>query len=140
MKKATRIMKTFPPPAFRRLKPLKPRARQAGFTLVEIMIVVLILGMLLNIAAPAFIYARDNGQQKACLANLRNITMAKEQYAIQNNVAGTVTPTWSNLSPYVKSNTQPTCPTTNQVLNLNAVNSKPTCPYGGPAGLPHVSP
>lgn len=130
-------MKTFPLSAARRRR---TRARQAGFTLVEIMIVVLILGMLLNIAAPAFIRTRDGGQQKACLANLRNLTMAKEQYAMQNNVAGTVIPTWGNLSPYVKSNTQPMCPTTNQVLNLNAIDIKPTCPYGGPAGLPHVSP
>lgn len=131
------IMKTFPLPAPRRLK---PRARHAAFTLVEIMIVILILAMLLNIAAPAFIRARDSSQQKACLANLRNITMAKEQYAMQNSVAGTVTPTWTNLAPYVKSNTQPMCPTTNQVLNLNAIDIKPTCPYGGPAGLPHLAP
>lgn len=117
----------------------RSRKNTGGFTLVEIMIVVLIIGILLNIATPGFIHARDSSWQKACCANLHNIELAKEQFAIDNNSAGTYTPVWSDLSPYLESGyTEPLCPATGAVYDFNEIDTEPVCTYGGPPGLPHA--
>lgn len=60
--------------------------RKRAFTLVEIMIVVLIIGILMAIAIPNFVRARENGQQKTCMANLRTIEQAKEIYTYTNSL------------------------------------------------------
>jgi prepilin-type N-terminal cleavage/methylation domain-containing protein len=56
--------------------------RKAGFTLVEIMIVVAIIGLLAAIAIPNFVRARTTAQQNACINNLRQIDGAKQQWAL----------------------------------------------------------
>jgi Tfp pilus assembly protein PilE len=103
------------------------------------MIVVFIIALLLNIAAPGFIHARDVGWQRTCCTNLHNIGLAKEQFAIDNNAANTYTPVWSDLSQYIQAgSTAPLCPATGAVYELNDINTNPVCTYGGPTGLPHV--
>lgn len=54
-----------------------------GFTLVEIMIVVAIIGIIIAIAVPAFLRARENARGQACQENLSKIDGAKEQYALE---------------------------------------------------------
>lgn len=59
------------------------RSRRGGFTLIEIMIVVVIIGVLLSVAMPGFTKARDNTRLKSCLKNMQIISWAKEEYAIE---------------------------------------------------------
>ena len=68
--------------------------RKAGFTLVEIMIVVAIIGLLASIAVPNFVRARSRAQTDSCLNNLRQIDAAKQQWALENGKAPGDTPEW----------------------------------------------
>jgi len=85
-----------------------------GFTLVEIMIVVAIIGLLATIAMPSFIKARVTTRTNICINNLRQIEYAKDQWAIENNAGTSDTPTETNLDSYIKGS----------IANIN-------CPEGG---------
>ena len=64
------------------------KMNRKGFTLVEIMIVVAIIGILAAIAIPNFIKSRKESQKNACLANMKQIFGAAEQWKLAGN-AGT---------------------------------------------------
>src|SRR3977135_1859844 len=86
---------------------------RAGFTLVEIMIVVAIIGLLAAIAIPNFVRARTTAQQNACINNLRQIDGAKQQWALENKVSATQTPGDTDIQPYMgrgSAGTLPNCP------------------------------
>lgn len=77
--------------------------KNKGFTLVEIMIVVLIIGILLAIAVPNFVKARQNSRVQTVVGNLKQIESAKEQWAMDTGAASTATPTSADLEPtYIK--------------------------------------
>ena len=80
----------------------KLNAKRGGFTLVEIMIVVAIIALLAAIAVPNFLRARKRSQATSIVEELRIVDAAKDQYAIERNVAGGATIIGSDLAPYVK--------------------------------------
>ena len=107
--------------------------KKHGFTLVEIMIVVAIIGLLAAIAIPSFVKARRNSQTNACINNLRQIDGAKQQWAIETNQVETATPNWTGCQPYIKGGlAKCICPADqaqahSTSYNVLAVNTDPTC-------------
>ena len=71
----------------------KRTSRQGGFTLVEIMIVVAIIGLLASIAIPNFVKARTTAQMNACISNLRQIDGAIQLWAAETKQGETATVT-----------------------------------------------
>ncbi len=110
-----------------------------GFTLVEIMIVVLIIGILLAIAVPNFIRARESSRAKSCIANLKQIDSAKEQWAMDNKQAAGATPADSDLYTVYTKNT-PACPS-NGTYTIGSIGENPSCSVGVQSGYnDHVLP
>lgn len=84
--------------------------KKLGFTLVEIMIVVAIIGLLAAIAIPSFVKARNQSQQNACVNNLRIIDAGKEQSAMAERLTDGDTVATATVNDYIKGNTTPSCP------------------------------
>ena len=102
----------------------QPNAKSAGFTLVEIMIVVAIIGLLAAIAIPNFVSARARAQANACINNLSKIDGAANQFALeQNKKTGDAISYPADLTPYIR---------------LNSAGSIPPCPAGGAYADPTV--
>jgi prepilin-type N-terminal cleavage/methylation domain-containing protein len=91
-------------------------SRRAGFTLVEIMIVVAIIGLLAAIAIPNFVHSRAKSQATACINNMRQIDSAIQQFAMEKDLAPGAAVNLTDLTSYIK---------------LNSAGSIPGCPAGG---------
>ena len=101
--------------------------RKSGFTLVEIMIVVAIVGMLAAIAIPNFLKSRGIAQKDACIANLKQIEGAKATWALERKKAKTDIPGATDLygaANYIRD--EPFCPA-NGTYSFEEVRLKPTC-------------
>ncbi|GAB4462987.1 MAG: hypothetical protein OHK0029_30880 [Armatimonadaceae bacterium] len=102
-----------------------------GFTLIEIMIVVLIMGILLNLLVMNTWRALIRTRYTRCIGNLKQIQSAKEQWAMENNRSNAAIPNDDDLfgaDRYVK--VKPECPVRG-TYQLRAVSEPPTCTIGG---------
>jgi prepilin-type N-terminal cleavage/methylation domain-containing protein len=123
-------------------------SRSKGFTLVEIMIVVAIIGIIIAIAVPAFLRARENSRGQACQENLSKIDGAKEQYALEFRLANgsavtmaqLITPGGSSAGQGYLRDT-PRCPSSG-TYSVNNIGTAPTCSIGTSNSpfIPHVLP
>jgi prepilin-type N-terminal cleavage/methylation domain-containing protein len=91
-------------------------SRRGGFTLVEIMIVVAIIGLLAAIAIPNFIKARTTSQANACINNLRQMDGAGQEWALEYKQPSGGSVGTTDITPYIK---------------LTSTGALPGCPGGG---------
>ena len=108
----------------------KTTTRQSGFTLVEIMIVVAIIGLLAAIAIPNFVKARTTAQTNSCIANLRQIDSAVQQWALENKKSAGSAVTTGDVVSYLKGSVMPTCPASGTYA-VTTISASPTCTISG---------
>ena len=122
-------------------------SRKAGFTLVEIMIVVAIIGLLAAIAIPNFVRARSTAQMNACINNLRIIDGAKQSWALEKGQLASAVPADTDIGPYLGrsgSVSNIVCPldtakTFDTSYTPGAVNTAPVCKIQpADANYPHA--
>jgi prepilin-type N-terminal cleavage/methylation domain-containing protein len=110
------------------------RARR-GFTLIEIMITVAIMGVVLSIAVPSGMKAAEKSRKTACMNNLRQVNIAKETWALMNNRQTGDPVVVDEINEFIKK--PPTCPS-GGTYTYGGVGINPTCSLGPTEG--HVLP
>ena len=102
---------------------MRMRTGRYGFTIVELMIVVAVIGLLITLAIPSFVKSRDTAQLNTVYNNLRAIETAKDQWALDNKKGTGDATDLPVLSDYLKGGTIK--PVLNEVYESNQIGSPP---------------
>lgn len=108
--------------------------RRHAFTLIEILVAITVLAIIIGIALPNFLKARETARTRQCVTNLQRIDSALTQWAIDNHASGNTTPPTlaelcgSGTTTYLR--TTPSCPLGGSYA-ITSVTSPPTCSIGG---------
>ena len=105
------------------------RNSKSGFTLVEIMIVVAIIGLLAAIAIPSFQKSRETTRKNTCINNLRLIESGKEQWALATNAENDEEPAEADVGEYLRLGF-PSCPS-GGAYTVNDLDNRPECDEDG---------
>ena len=97
---------------------------------ISIGLSIFLVPMMLAIAIPNFVKARNVSMQNACINNLRQIDAAKHEWALEKNKNEGDVPTADDLKPYLKNGIFPTCPA-GGTYSIGAVSNAPTCSVPG---------
>ncbi len=106
---------------------------RSGFTLVEIMIVVTIIGLLTAIAIPNFFRYRESSRKGVCIANLKQIQNAKTQWAFEKGKQSSDTPLEDDIiGPTNYLRLKPYCPGggNDYIMTIGTVADQATCSLG----------
>jgi prepilin-type N-terminal cleavage/methylation domain-containing protein len=104
--------------------------RQSGFTLIEIMVVVAIIGMLMSVATLGIEHAIKNAKKQTCLMNVESIDQAKQLWMLENHKGDNDVATEDDLKGLLKNNTFPICPS-GGTYTINAISTPATCSVHG---------
>jgi prepilin-type N-terminal cleavage/methylation domain-containing protein len=105
--------------------------RGGGFTLIEILIVVAIMGIILGVALPAFMKSRTQARKQVCIENLSQIESAKQQWGLENNKKdGDVCTDADLFGPTLYIKVKPLCPG-GGTYDLTKIGSVATCSLEG---------
>lgn len=107
------------------------RGNTSGWTLIEIMIVVALVGLLAAIAIPNFIHARSRSNESACINNLRQIDAGAQVWAAENNKQTGDPYTLIDIQLFFQRSIIPECPSGGQYGPTLTVGTSPTCNVGG---------
>jgi prepilin-type N-terminal cleavage/methylation domain-containing protein len=112
------------------MKTTRFRAHRRGFTLLEIMIVVAILGILIGLAFPNFLKSRANARRQICIENLSQIESAKQIWGVETGRANGDVPNDADLfGPTLYMKERPRCPA-DADYDLTSIGANATCPNG----------
>jgi prepilin-type N-terminal cleavage/methylation domain-containing protein len=107
-----------------------------GFTLVEIMAVIALIGLLAVIMFPNYVRSRNQTQAVICIENLRLIRDAKHQWAVERKKNDSDTPTTADLQAYIRNNLFPQCPV-GGIYTIGNMATEPSCSQPGHGLPPH---
>ena len=100
--------------------------RRTGFTLVEIMVDVAIIGLLMSVATVGISHAVKTAQRQTCAMNIEAIEGAKQMWQLENKKGDNDVASEDDLKPILKNQTFPTCPSGGQ-YSINANSTRATC-------------
>lgn len=99
--------------------------RDEGFTLIELMVVVMIIAVLIAIAIPSFLGFRKSAQDRSAQSEIRNVLLSEKAYWLDN---GDYTETAADITAFEpNANLHATDPAVGVVLQLNATSADTVC-------------